>query len=446
MENRVNMLEGPITGNVIKIALPLAIISILQQLFNAADVAVVGKFASSDALAAVGANTPIINMFLTFFTGLATGATVTIASLIGAGKQEKVSEALHTVYTLSIIGGIFVIVVGELIARPLLELTDTPAEILDQATLYLRIYMVALMFAVVYNFNSAILRSKGDTKRPLYCLFASGIVNILLNLFFVIVCGLGVAGVAIATLISNIICCGATVYLLMKETDDFQLKPTGLCLKKEPLLYTIRIGLPAGVQGMLFSISNIVIQAAINSFGADCIAGNTAAMNFEFFAYFIVSAFAQTATTYYSQNYSAGKYDRCDSVYRICLALGCGVSLAASCVFFFGHDFWLGLFTSDPADLPFAMDRMLIVVLMEFLTGFNEMAAAGCRAMGVSLRPTIISICGTCIFRIIWVKTVFAVHSTVITLLMAYPVSWVLLAVAMIYLYRHVRAQKFVAT
>ena len=442
-KNEIDMLRGPITANLIKMAVPLACISILQQLFNAADVAVVGRFASADAIAAVGANTPIINMFLTFFTGLTTGGNIAIARLIGRGEQKKISDAAHTVFTLSLLSAIAIILIGEAIARPLLALINTPADILDSAVLYLRIYFFAMMFAVVYNFASAILRSKGDTRRPLYCLIASGIINVVLNLIFVVGFGMDVAGVAIATLIANIFCAGATVILLMRETDSLKISFARLHLSKEPLFFTLRIGLPAGIQGMLFSISNIIIQSAINGFGSACIAGNTAATNFEFIAYFVVMAFGQTATTYMSQNFAAGAYQRCDKVVRRCMLLGCGISLGVSCVFYLGHTFWLGLFSSDAAVLDYAMIRMQCVVLLEFLTGLNEMTAAGLRAMGVSLPPTIVSICGSCVLRIIWVHTIFQKNTTIFTLLIVYPVSWVFLAIVMGLLFLLVRKKKY---
>lgn len=442
-KNEIDMLQGPIAGNLIKIALPLAAISILQQFFNAADVAVVGKFASADAIAAVGANTPIINMFLTFFTGLTTGGNVAIASLIGRGEKERVSDAVHTVFTLSLISALIVIVVGQIIARPILILISTPDNILDSAVLYLRIYLFAMMFAVIYNFASAILRSKGDTKRPLYCLITSGVLNVILNLVFVIGFKLDVAGVAIATLISNILCAGITVVILLKEQDSFRLDLRKLRLSKDPLLFTLKIGVPAGIQGMLFSVSNIIIQSAINSFGSDCIAGNTAAMNFEFISYFVVNAFGQAATTYSSQNFSAGKYRRCDQVLGLSMLLGSGLSLLTSCIFYFGHSFWLGLFSSDPEVLDYAMVRMLYVVLLEFITAFNEMASSGLRAMEVSLPPAIVSICGSCILRIIWVNTIFRSSHTIQTLMLVYPVSWVFLALAMCTLFFFVRRKKY---
>ena len=304
--NEIDMLNGPMAGRIVLMALPLAAISILQQLFNAADVAVVGRFASDTALAAVGANTPVINMFLTLLTGIATGGNVAISTLIGEGRSDKIKDAVHTVFTISLIGGVSIVVIGQIIAKPLLELINVPDDVIGQSLTYLRIYLFAMMFAVIYNFASAILRSKGDTRRPLYCLIASGIINVILNLVFVIGFSLDVVGVATATLIANFVCALATVIILIKEDSYLKLDLRDLRLDAVPLKFTLRIGIPAGLQGMMFSVSNIIIQSGINSFGADCIAGNTAALNYEFVTFFIISAFAQTATTYTSQNYGAG--------------------------------------------------------------------------------------------------------------------------------------------
>ena len=442
-KNKIDMLQGPMAYNLFRMALPIILISILQQLFNAADVAVVGKFASDQALAAVGANTTIINMFLTLFTGLATGGNVAISTLIGQGKKEKIHSAVQTVFSLALICAVIVIIIGELIAAPLLRLMNTPANILGQAELYLRLYLFALAFAVIYNFASAILRSKGDTKRPLYCLIASGVINVLLNLFFVIVMKMDVAGVALATVISNILCAGATVFLLMKEDSDIRLRLTELMLQKDSLLFTLRIGLPAGIQGMFFSISNMVIQSGINSFGAECIAGNTTAMNFEFIAYFVVMGFGQTATTYTSQNYGAGKTDRCKKIYLLSMVMGFGLCLTVSLFFFSTAAFWFSLFTSSEAVFDYAMIRMKYVVLLECLTVFNEISGAGMRGIGISMTPTVISIMGSCIFRIIWVNTAFVAFHSIIGLMAVYPVSWLLLTLVSVPVYLLLRRGKY---
>ena len=442
-KNEIDMLHGPLLRKILAVALPLAAISILQQFFNAADVAVVGRFASSDALAAVGANTPICNMFVTFFTGLATGGNVLISTLIGQGEQRKVRRSVQTVFTLSLLCGAVVVVIGELAARPLLTLISTPAEILDSAVLYLRIYLFAVMFSVIYNFASAILRSKGDTRRPLYCLIASGILNVALNLLLVIGFSLDVAGVAIATLIANMLCALATVILLLREQDEFRLELSRLAIDREDLRFTLRIGLPAGVQGMLFSISNIIIQSGINSFGADCIAGNTAAVNFEFISYFFVLAFSQAATSFISQNYGARQFDRCRRILRLCLLAGGGCCLALSLCFFCGSRFWIGLFTDSEAVYHYAMVRMTCLVLLESLTAFTEMPAAGLRSIGLSLPPTIISIAWACVFRILWICTVFRLHHTIWTLLIVYPLTWVATGACTLALYLIASRRKF---
>ena len=442
--NEIDMLNGPMAGRIVLMALPLAAISILQQLFNAADVAVVGRFASDTALAAVGANTPVINMFLTLLTGIATGGNVAISTLIGEGRSNKIKDAVHTVFTISLIGGVSIVVIGQIIAKPLLELINVPDDVIGQSLTYLRIYLFAMMFAVIYNFASAILRSKGDTRRPLYCLIASGIINVILNLVFVIGFSLDVVGVATATLIANFVCALATVIILIKEDSYLKLDLRDLRLDAVPLKFTLRIGIPAGLQGMMFSVSNIIIQSGINSFGADCIAGNTAALNYEFVTFFIISAFAQTATTYTSQNYGAGNSERCRKVMRYSMLLGIGMCFALCMIIVAAPYFWLSFFTVDAAVLTYAMVRMHYVVCLEWLTGLNEIPAASIRGMSVSLPPTLISITGSCILRIIWMLTAFRWFHSNTTLMIVYPVSWLFLAACMIPLYMYVSRKKLV--
>lgn len=442
-KNEINMLQGPITGNLLRIALPMAAFSILQQLFNAADVAVVGRFASSNAIAAVGASTPIINMFITFFGGLSTGGNIAISNYIGSGDNVKVNKAVRSVFTLSLICAALVVIFGEFLARPILTLLNTPDEILDKAVLYLRLYFVAMIFAVIYNFGASILRSKGDTKRPLYCLIASGIINVLLNLLLVIVFKMDVAGVGIATLIANIICCTATVIILLREKDSFKISFKTLCLDKQSIAFTLRIGLPAGIQGMLFSISNMFIQTAINSFGPNCISGNTAAMNFEYMAYFFINSFGQASATYMSQNFGAKQYDRFKKVFKLSVIIGSVITLAVCCLFYFAKGFWIGLFTKDPNVQYYAFIRMLVVVLPQPLTSLNEMSASALRSMGISLPPTIVSITGSCLFRIIWINTLFRFFPSIWMIMVVYPISWILLGIAMYILYANKRKKCF---
>ena len=440
--NEIDMLNGPMAGRIVLMALPLAAISILQQLFNAADVAVVGRFASDTALAAVGANTPVINMFISLFTGIATGGNVAISTLIGEGRHDKIKNAVQTVFTISLIGGIAIVIIGQIIAKQLLELINVPDNVIGQSLTYLRIYLFAMMFAVIYNFASAILRSKGDTRRPLYCLIASGVINVILNLIFVIGFSLDVVGVATATLIANFVCALATVIILIKEESYLKLDIRDLRLDAFPLRFTLKIGVPAGLQGMMFSISNIIIQSGINSFGADCIAGNTAALNYEFITFYVISAFAQTATTYTSQNYGAGKADRCRKVIRYSMLLGIGICFAMCLAIVAVPYFWLSFFTVDAAVLSYAMIRMHYVVLLEWLTGLNEIPAATIRGMGVSVPPTLISITGSCVLRIIWMLTAFRWFNSNTTLMIVYPVSWLFLAACMIPLYLFVSKRR----
>lgn len=434
-KNEIDMLHGPLAGKILAVALPLAAISVLQQFFNAADVAVVGRFASSESMAAVGTNTPIVNLFITFFTGLSTGGNVAISTAIGRGEPDKVRKAVKTVFTMSLVSALIVLVLGQIVARPFLLLLDAPANILDKALLYLRIYLFAMAFAVVYNFASAVLRSKGDTKRPLYCLIASGVLNVVLNVLFVVAFRLDVAGVALATLISNAVCADATVYLLLREELPFRISFADLGIDREALGFTLRIGLPTGIQSSLFSLSNMFIQSAINSFGPACIAGNTAATNFEFISYFIVAAFAQTCTTFTSQNYGAADADRCRRVFRDCILMGVGLSFTASMIFFFGRNLWLGFFTTEAAVITYGGYRMTFVVMLEWLTGFNEMPAAGLRGMGISIPPMIITIMGSCVFRILWINTAFRMFPRIEVLMMVYSVSWMLISIFMTSLY-----------
>lgn len=287
-KREVDMLNGPLAGKIVRFALPVAAASILQQLFNSADLAVVGRFDSATAMAAVGSNAALINLIVSLFAGLSLGGTVTVAGLIGSGKRQRVNEAVHTSITLAIVSGLIVCVVGETIAPILLRLMNTPDDVLKLASLYLRIFFLAMPLFLIYDFGSSILRAKGDSARPLIALIASGVVNVVLNIIFVAGFGLGVAGVAIATDIANLVSASLIIYFLRTEEETFRLSLRKLGIRKEYFKKIVAIGAPAGLQGMVFSISNVVIQAAINGFGADAIAGNTAGQNFEYMCYFVI--------------------------------------------------------------------------------------------------------------------------------------------------------------
>ena len=310
------MLSGSLWDKIIRFALPFMATSVLQQLFNATDTAVVGRFASSQAMAAVGSNASVIALIVGLFTGMAMGTNVVVARLIGQGRDGRIHDAVVTSMTTAIISGGVLIVVGNLVAQPLLALMGTPENIIDQAVLYLRIYMLGTPFLMVYNFGSAVLRSKGDSKRPLYCLLASGVFNVALNMVFVIIFHWGVVGVAVATDIASGISATLILIMLAREEERFRVSLRHLYLRREPLGEILRIGIPAGLQGMVFSFSNIILQSAINSFGSDAVAGSAAAQNCEFIAYFVLNSFTQAAVTFTSQNYGAGNLQRCREVYR----------------------------------------------------------------------------------------------------------------------------------
>ena len=315
ISNQMDMLNGSIFDKILLFALPLAISSILQQLFNSVDVAVVGRFASSEALAAVGSNSSVISLLINLFVGISVGANVVIANYIGQGKTEKIQDAVHTVMIVSLISGVFLLVLGLMIARPILEIMGTPENVIDLAVLYLHIYFLGMPFLMIYNFGAAVLRSKGDTKRPLYCLIISGVINACLNLLFVIVFKLSVAGVAIATVIADGVSAVLIIYFLMNEEETIRLRLNKLKIKKSELIKVIKIGVPAGLQGVVFSVSNVCIQTAINSFGSDAVAGSATELNFEYFTYFTISAFVQAAVTFTSQNYGARNFKRCKKIF-----------------------------------------------------------------------------------------------------------------------------------
>lgn len=422
----VDMLNGPLAGPIILFALPLAVSSMLQQLFNAADTAVVGRFASSQAMAAVGSNSSVINLVVALFVGLSVGANVVIASLIGRGKREDISTAVHTAVCVALISGVFLLFVGIGIARPMLELMNTPEDVLDLAVLYLRIYFLGMPFIMLYNFGAAILRSKGDSTRPVYALICGGVLNVLLNLLLVIVFHLHVIGVAAATVTSNVVSSSLVMWFLLHEEDEFRLSPAKLRIHTGYLLQMVRIGLPAGLQGVVFSLSNTVIQSGVNSFGSAASAGSAAALNFEIIAFYIVNSFNQATVTFTSQNYAAGKFDRCRKVFRLSLlftVIGAGTM---DFLFIAGRHFTLSLFTTDPQVFDYAVIRFMRILAFQWMVSFYEISGSAMRGMGYSMTPTMITIFGTCVFRLFWVLILFPHHHDFGFLLSVYPASWLI--------------------
>lgn len=426
------MTSGPLMKKMLWFALPLALSSILQQMFNAVDLAVVGKFASGQAQAAVGGNGPLINLLINLFVGVAMGGNVMIARFIGQGKRERIQAAIHTTMLVAVIGGLVLMCVGPLVARPLLRAMDTPDDVLDMAAAYLSIYFAGMPFIMTYNFGAAILRSMGDTRRPLICLVVAGCLNAVLNLFFVIVCHLDAAGVAMGTVISNGVSCAMVLYILTHEAEPMRLNLRRLRISMPEFRLILQIGLPAGLQGMVFSITNIFVQKALNGYGSDAMAGSADALNFEYAVYFIIAAFAQTATTFTSQNFGAAKYDRCRRVFGLTLAGSTAVTLALTAIIVPFRRLFISVFTDDPSIADFAAERVLILMTPYFVICSYEMAAAALRGIGVSLTPTIITVFGTCVLRLAWIYLYCPLHPDFGTLMMAYPISWTLTGIGML--------------
>ena len=431
----IDMLNGPLAGPIILFALPLALSSMLQQLFNAADTAVVGRFASSQAMAAVGSNSSVINLVVALFVGLSVGTNVVIASLIGRGRKEEIPTAVHTAVVVALISGVLLLFVGIGIARPMLTLMNTPEDVLDLAVLYLRIYFLGMPFIMLYNFGAAILRSKGDSTRPVYALICGGVLNVLLNLLLVIVFHLHVIGVASATVTSNVVSSFLVMWFLLHEEDEFRLKPKNLQIHRGYLMQMIRIGLPAGLQGVVFSLSNTVIQSGVNSFGSSASAGSAAALNFEIIAYYIVNSFNQATVTFTSQNYAAGKYDRVKKVFRLAIlftVIGAGT---LDFLFIAGRHFTLSLFTTDPEVFKYAVIRFTHILAFQWMVSSYEISGSAMRGMGYSMTPTVITIFGTCVFRIFWVLTLFPRHRDFGFLLYVYPASWLITGSLVLFAY-----------
>ncbi|MCI9167510.1 MAG: MATE family efflux transporter [Dorea sp.] len=420
------MLNGPLTGKIVLFALPLAASSILQQLFNAADVAVVGRFAGNQALAAVGGNSSVINLLVNLFVGFSVGANVVIARYIGEGKTDKIHNTVHTVISMALICGAILAVLGNVVAEPLLKLMNTPTEVLPLAAVYLKIYFGGMPFFMVYNFGSAVLRSVGDTKKPLYCLILSGVINVGLNLLLVVVFQLSVVGVAVATVTANGVSAALILLFLRKSKESIRLDLRQLMLDREEMVKIIKIGAPAGLQGMVFSFSNVCIQSAINGFGTNAIAGSAAALNYEFFTFFVTSAFTQAAVTFTSQNYGARQYERCKRVWRISALLGvCGTGLL-SIVFVSGRELFLSIFAADAAAVSYGAVRMLHIQVFSFMPPLYEVTGGVLRGMGYSMTPAVLTMFGSCAVRVIWIYTVFAWKPTLSVLFWVYPFSWII--------------------
>ncbi|MDD3415703.1 MAG: MATE family efflux transporter [Lachnospiraceae bacterium] len=420
----MDMCNGPLLGKLLIFAVPLILSGILQLLFNAADIVVVGKFSGSSALAAVGSTGALINLFVNIFIGFSIGTNVLAAQYFGAGDEKNMQDTVHTSILLGLIGGVILIAAGLLFATPMLELMDTPEDVLGQASLYVRIYFIGMPAMLVYNFGAAILRAIGDTRRPLYYLLAAGVVNVILNLILVIGFHMGVAGVAIATVISQVISAVMIVRCLMNSAGMYHLELRLLKLHKQKLIRIVQIGLPAGVQGAIFSISNVLIQSSVNSFGSIVMAGNTAAGNIEGFVYTSMNAIYQTALSFTSQNVGGGKQERIPKILTQCLILvfvvGAGLGNLA---YHFGPEL-LSIYSSDQQVISYGMSRMQIICQVYFLCGMMDVMVGILRGMGYSIAPMLVSLAGACGLRVIWIFTIFVWKHTLFILYLSYPITW----------------------
>lgn len=433
----IDMCNGPITGKMLRFALPLMLSSMLQLLFNAADIITVGKFGSEHSLAAVGSNTALINLLTNLFIGLSIGANVLVARFYGAKNGEELNETVHTAMLLSLISGLILTVTGVIFARYFLIWMKTPAEILDLATTYLKIYFLGMPAMMIYNFGSAILRAIGDTKRPLYFLAAAGVINIILNILLVVVFRLDVKGVGIATVISQTVSAILIIRCLAKSNGDIKLELKKLRFSRGKIGAILRIGLPAGLQGSIFSLSNVVIQSSVNLFGPVVVKGNSAAQNLEGFVYFSMNAFHHATLSFTSQNMGAKKYDRLGKILKngLCLAILFGAGFGGT-VILFGRNL-LSIYTNDGAAISAGMTRLYIITGTYTLCGIMDVMVGAIRGIGYTVLPTIVSLIGACALRLVWLATVFRIPKfhTINTVYLSYPITWLVTIIAHVICY-----------
>ena len=434
-----DLTSGSIADKVLRFAIPLALTSMLQQLFNAADVAVVGKFASANAMAAVGSNAPVVSLLVNTFVGLSIGANVVIAKSIGARTPERARRAVHTAMALALIFGFFVAILGNLVASPIVELLGVPDEVAGYSVKYLRIYFAGMPFIMLYNFEASIFRSNGNTTTPLVCLTIGGVLNVAANLFFVLVMKMDVDGVAVATVLSNAVSSMMLLRSLLRENSVIRVELRSIRIDKGSLRNIIRIGVPSALQSMVFSVSNLCVQSAINSLGADVMAASSAAFNVEIFIFFIVNAFTQSCVTFVGQNYGARQYERCRIIVRRVLLISWCMTTAACILMLIFTDQLLGLFTDDPEIIAIGAIRVRILMYSESLNVVMDNLSGALRGLGRSMIPAVVTFIGVCGTRITWVFTGFRVYHTWTSLMLVFPVSWGISAAVIAIMYIRTR-------
>lgn len=418
------MLQGGLFKKILVFSLPLIASGILQQSFNAVDVAVIGHFSTKQAMAAVGSNGVIISILVNLFLGIAVGANVVIANYIGQRHEERIRKSISTVAVIAVASGLLLLLVGVSLSRVILEWISTPDDVIELATKYLRIYFLGMPFMMIYNFGSAILRSIGDTRRPFYALVVATAVNAALDWLFVSQFGMDVDGVAVGTVIANAVNAMIIVGILLREPEPFTLHPRSVAVEGSDLKRMLQIGIPAGLQGMVFSIANFFIQSSINSFGADAMAGSAAALTYEAYCYYIVSAFCAATIAFTGQNFGAGNHDRCRRVLKICMLTSMVVCGMANFFIVWQDTFFIGVFSTNPDVVHFASLRLHTVLVFQWIASSYEISGAYMRGLGYSMTPMLLTIFGTCILRLAWVYAVNNHFHDFRVLLFIYPISW----------------------
>lgn len=439
----MDLCSGPLLSKILLFSLPLILSGVLQLLFNATDIVVVGKFAGSNAMAAVGSTTSLFNLLVNSFIGISVGANVLVARHYGERDYDGVQQTIQTALLTGLIGGTILIVLGVVLARPMLTLMATPDEVIDQAVLYMQVYFIGMPATMIYNFGAAVLRAVGDTRRPLYFLMAAGVMNVLGDLLFVCILGMGVAGTAIATVLSQCVSATLTVLCLVKSDGMCHLDLRRLHFRMDKFLRIMQVGLPAGMQSVIFNISNVLIQSSVNSFGAVTVAGNTAAANIEGFVYISMNALYQTSISFTSQNLGAKNYHRIDQtlVRCMCIVTLIGLVLGNGAHLLGNH--LLHIYSDDLEVISFGMQRLSVISVTYCLCGMMDVFAGTIRGLGYSMLPMIVSLIGACVFRIIWIFTAFRAQHTLFILYASYPISWILTILAHFVCYLIVRKKVF---
>ena len=439
----MDLCSGPLLSKILLFSLPLILSGVLQLLFNATDIVVVGKFAGSNAMAAVGSTTSLFNLLVNSFIGISVGANVLVARHYGERDYDGVQQTIQTALLTGLIGGTILIVLGVVLARPMLTLMATPDEVIDQAVLYMQVYFIGMPATMIYNFGAAVLRAVGDTRRPLYFLMAAGVMNVLGDLLFVCILGMGVAGTAIATVLSQCVSATLTVLCLVKSDGMCHLDLRRLHFRADKFARIMQIGLPAGMQSVIFNISNVLIQSSVNSFGAVTVAGNTAAANIEGFVYISMNALYQTSISFTSQNLGAKNYHRIDQtlVRCMCIVTLIGLVLGNGAHLLGNH--LLHIYSDDLEVISFGMQRLSVISVTYCLCGMMDVFAGTIRGLGYSMLPMIVSLIGACVFRIIWIFTAFRAQHTLFILYASYPISWILTILAHFVCYLIVRKKVF---